>query len=202
MGSGVLSSASLPSLWPRLHWLRLHHRAFQELQHPTPLSTPPHTRGGTPEIDIVSASGRGSPARWDVTMRQAVFNAQLREMLNDLRNQTDKLMRQQNRANEAIEALQNRPPVQLPPVPVAPRRSPYAALLSQISDTLRNSPADDETERAVSLQPASSGSDLDLLRLLQDKRKQRRGGDGTFIPGGDEAVEDYMVRLIILSYFI
>jgi hypothetical protein len=58
-------------------------------------------------------------------------------MLNDLRNQTDKLMQQQNRANEAIEELQNRPPVQLPPLPPTPRRSPYADLLSQIADTLK-----------------------------------------------------------------
>jgi hypothetical protein len=62
-------------------------------------------------------------------------------------------------------------------------------------------PADDETERAVPPQPASSGPDLDLLRLLQNKRKQRRGGDGTFIPGGDEAVEEYMVRLIDFILF-
>jgi hypothetical protein len=58
-------------------------------------------------------------------------------MLNDLRNQTDRLMQQQNRANKAIEELQNRPPVQLPPLPATPRRSPYADLLSQIADTLK-----------------------------------------------------------------
>lgn len=104
----------------------------------TPLDTPPRTRGNTPDISIVSASGRGSPARSDITVRAAVSNAQLRDMLNDLRNQTDRLMDQQNRANEAIEELQNRPPVQLPPLPATPRRSPYADLLSQIADTLRN----------------------------------------------------------------
>jgi hypothetical protein len=78
-----------------------------------PLSTP-HTHGGTPEIEIVSASGRGSPARSDITMRRAASNTQLRDMLNDLRNQTDKFMQQQNRTNEAIEELQNRPSVQFP----------------------------------------------------------------------------------------
>jgi hypothetical protein len=60
-------------------------------------------------------------------------------------------------------------------------------------------PADDETERAASPPPVSSGPDLDLLRLLQDKRKQRRGGDGTFIPGGDEVVEEYLVRLFSIT---
>ena len=106
----------------------------------TPISTPPRTRGNTPDIDIVSASGRGSPARSDITLRQAVSNAQLRDMLNDLRKQTDRLMDQQNRANEAIDELQNRP-IQLPPLtPMqpTPRRSPYADLLSQIADTLRS----------------------------------------------------------------
>jgi hypothetical protein len=104
----------------------------------TPLDTPPRTRGNTPDISIVSASGRGSPARSDITVRAAVSNAQLRDMLNDLRRQTDRLIDQQNRANDAIEELQNRPPIQLPPLPATPRRSPYADLLSQIADTLKN----------------------------------------------------------------
>ncbi|KAG9047645.1 hypothetical protein FS842_000619 [Serendipita sp. 407] len=107
----------------------------------TPLSTPPHTRGNTPDIDIVSASGRGSPARSDITLRQGVSNAQLRDMLNDLRRQMDKLMDQQNKTNDAIEELQNRPPIQLPALPPSqptPRCSPYADLLSQIADTLHN----------------------------------------------------------------
>lgn len=104
----------------------------------TPLDTPPRTHGNTPDISIVSASGRGSPARSDITVRAAVSNAQLRDMLNDLRRQTDRLIDQQNRANDAIEELQNRPPIQLPPLPATPRRSPYADLLSQIADTLRN----------------------------------------------------------------
>ncbi|KAG8811990.1 hypothetical protein FRC18_003146 [Serendipita sp. 400] len=84
----------------------------------TPLSTPPRTRGNTPDIDIVSASGRGSPARSDITLRQGVSNAQLRDMLNDLRHQTDRLMDQQNKTNDAIEELQNRPPIQLPLSPL------------------------------------------------------------------------------------
>jgi hypothetical protein len=56
-------------------------------------------------------------------------------------------------------------------------------------------------ERAVSPQPASSGPDLDLVRRLQDKRRQRRSSDRTFIPIGDKAGEEYMVRLIDFILF-
>jgi len=332
--SGIISSASLPSMAPPSMASTPPPSVPSASSPHTPLSTPPRTRGGTPEIEIVSASGRTSPARSDVTVRQAVSNAQLRDMLNDLRRQTDKLMAQQNRANEAIEELQNRPPVQFPPLPATPRRSPYADLLSQIADTLKNIveageaardlppeseptesiadteetggtvlnnlqnrlhdvlgmpvpprqpypastvrassirsaphsevsstrlspppvslfeqhianfprihkpiphrgrlmrspsprilerpgtaplplgptwgrprsihtspppvPVEDETERVEST-PRPSGPDLDLLELVREKRRQRRGGDGTFIPGGDEAVGEYVVRLL------
>ncbi|KAG8756896.1 hypothetical protein FRC14_002555 [Serendipita sp. 396] len=37
-----------------------------------------------------------------------------------------------------------------------------------------------------------SGPDLDLLKLLQERRRQRRGGDGTYIPGGNEPVEEVL----------
>ena len=342
LDSAVASSASLPSVPAQSLASTSPPSIPGASPSRTPLSSPPRTRGGTPEIDIVSASGRGSPARSDITVRQAVSNAQLRDMLHDLRDQTNKLMAQQNRANDAIEELQNRPPIQLPPLPATPktpRRSPYADLLSQIADTLKNiveageaardlpaesepaesvadseesgttvmnnlqnrlhdvlgmpipprqtfpastvaasvrdvpdegdaesvqsmsrpvslyeqhiadfprihrpvprrgrllrspsprilerpgtaplpsgpawgrpttiyrTPApvapvsirgdDEESEAGRATPPAgSTGPDLDLLKLLQDKRKQRRGGDGTFIPGGDEPVEEYLV---------
>jgi hypothetical protein len=55
---------------------------------------------------MVSASGRGPPASSDIAVRQEVSNAHPRDTLNDLRNQTDKPVQQQNRANDAIEELQ------------------------------------------------------------------------------------------------
>ncbi|KAG8804649.1 hypothetical protein FRC17_005916 [Serendipita sp. 399] len=130
----------------------------------TPLSTPPRTRGNTPDIDIVSASGRTSPARSDITIRQAVSNAQLRDMLHDLRQQTDKLMEQQNKANDAIEELQNRPPIQLPSLPT-PRRSPYADLLSQIADTLRNIVEAGEAARELE---SETGTETESIAETED----------------------------------
>ena len=140
MDSGILSSDSLRSMAPFLLALTPPPSIPGVPTPHTPLSTLPRTSGGIPEIEMVSASGRGSPACSDTTVRHEVSHAHLRDMLNDLRNQTDKLMQQQNRANKAIEELQNRPPVQHPPhpaTPTTPRRSPYADLLFQIADTLK-----------------------------------------------------------------
>ena len=58
--------------------------------------------------------------------------------------------------------------------------------------SIRGDDEESEAGRATP-QPGSTGPDLDLLKLLQDKQKQCRGGDGTFIPGGDEPVEEYLV---------
>jgi hypothetical protein len=55
-------------------------------------------------------------------------------MLDDLRRHTDWLMEQQNRVNEAIEELQNRPPIQFLSLPAMPRRSPYTDTLKNIVD--------------------------------------------------------------------
>ncbi|KAG8749504.1 hypothetical protein FRC14_001307 [Serendipita sp. 396] len=137
----------------------------------TPLSTPPRTRGNTPDIDIVSASGRGSPARSDITLRQGVSNAQLRDMLNDLRRQTDKLMDQQNKTNDAIEELQNRPPIQLPALPPSqptPRRSPYADLLSQIADTLRDIVEAGEAARELPLESDATETETESIAETED----------------------------------
>ncbi|KAG8796881.1 hypothetical protein FRC16_009411 [Serendipita sp. 398] len=132
---------------------------------------PPRTRGNTPDIDIVSASGRGSPARSDITLRQGVSNAQLRDMLNDLRRQTDKLMDQQNKTNDAIEELQNRPPIQLPALPPSqptPRRSRYADLLLQITDTLRDIVEAGEAARELPLESDATETETESIAEIED----------------------------------
>ncbi|KAG8823768.1 hypothetical protein FRC19_003199 [Serendipita sp. 401] len=76
-------------------------------------------------------------------------------MLNDLPRQTNKLMDRQNKTSNAIEELQNPPPIQLlllPPSQPRPRRSPYADLLSQIADTLCNIVEAGEAARELSLE--------------------------------------------------
>lgn len=104
-------------------------------------------------------------------------------MLHDLREQTDKLIQQQRHASDAIQELQNRPPVQLPTIPTAPtpRRSPYADLLSQIADTLksivdageaaRELPPETETETESIAETSDTGETTrlhDLQNRLQD----------------------------------
>ncbi|KAG9055260.1 hypothetical protein FS842_002688 [Serendipita sp. 407] len=71
----------------------------------TPPPTPPCARGNAPDIGLVSALGRGSSARSDITPQQGASNAQLRDMLNNLRHQTDKLMNKESKTNDAIEEL-------------------------------------------------------------------------------------------------
>ncbi|KAG8812369.1 hypothetical protein FRC17_002057 [Serendipita sp. 399] len=47
-------------------------------------------------------------------------------------------------------------------------------------------------QRPLSEIVEDSGPDLDLLKLLQERRRQRRGGDGTYIPGANEPVEEIL----------
>ncbi|KAG8865449.1 hypothetical protein FRC20_009831, partial [Serendipita sp. 405] len=62
-----------------------------------------------------------------------------------------------------------------PPVQVESESTPTQTYQQPLSEVLKD-----------------SGPDLDLLKLLQETRRQRRGGDGTYIPGGNEPVEEVL----------
>ncbi|KAG8754495.1 hypothetical protein FRC14_005015 [Serendipita sp. 396] len=99
---------------------------------------------------LITRSGQGSPARSNIMLRQGVSDAQLRNMLNDLRQPA---------------------PIQLPVLPPSqptPRRSPYADLLSQIADTLCNIVEAGEAARELPLESEATETETESIAETED----------------------------------